>query len=275
MTKANQFKKLEAVQRDAQIPCDNSDLRLRAEDKLLKRRGELDRIPSTDVQRIFHELQVHQIELEMQNEELQRTQQELETSREKYFDLYDLAPVGYFSIDEEGKILDANLTAAVLLGEERNKLVGQPLTRFIFREDQDIYYLYNKQLFETREHQQCEVRILKGDGTQFWARVEAVMVSGNNDRHMSRTAISDITRRKGLEDQLQQKYEELRSLSKYVQDAREEERRNITRELHDQLGQNLSVLGINLNTLKTERLGSNLISNIDNSLMLIDDRKRA
>ena len=252
------------------MPDDNSDLRRRAEDKLLKQHGELDKIPPSDLQRIFHELQVHKIELEMQNEELRRTQQELEASREKYFDLYDLAPVGYFSIDEEGMILEANLTASVLLGEERNKLVRQPLTRFIFREDQDIYYLYSKQLFETREHQQCEVRMLKGDGTQFWARVEAVVISGNNNRHLSRTAISDITRRKGLEEQLQQKYEELRSLSKYVQDAREEERRNITRELHDQLGQNLSVLGINLNTLKTERPGSNMISHIDNSLMLIE-----
>ncbi len=252
------------------IPDRSADLRRSAEEILLKRQGALDKIPPSDVQRIFHELQVHQIELEMQNDELRRTQLELEATREKYFDLYDLAPVGYVTLNEKGTILEANLTTATLLGKERNDLLRQPLSGFIFGGDQDTYYLHHKRLFETRQRQDCRVRMLKGDGTQFWAGVESVVARVSADVPVSRTAISDITRRKELEEQLQQKYTELRSLSSHIQDAREEERRNITRELHDQLGQNLSVLGINLNTLKTKMPGSDMISHIENSLTLIE-----
>ena len=122
---------------------------------------------------MLHELRVHQIELEMQNEELRRTQAELDAARARYFDLYDLAPVGYCTLTEKGLILEANLTAATLLGVARGALVKQPITRFILKEDQDIYYLHRKQLFETGEPQACELRMLKKDGTTFWAHLPA------------------------------------------------------------------------------------------------------
>ena len=77
----------------------------------------------------LHELQVHQIELEMQNEELRRMHLELDTGRARYFDLYDLAPVGYCTLSEKGMILEANFTAATLLGVNRGALVGQPVSR--------------------------------------------------------------------------------------------------------------------------------------------------
>ena len=83
-----------------------------------------------EVRQALHELRVHQIELEMQNEELRRTQEELEASRERYFDLYDLAPVGYFTLSEQGLILEANLKAAKLLGVERSALVKAALIPF-------------------------------------------------------------------------------------------------------------------------------------------------
>ena len=127
----------------------NSDLRRRAEEKLLNQPGALDEIFSSNVYSVVHELQVHQIELEMQNHELCRTQQELEVSRAKYFDLYDSAPAGYVTLNEKGIIVEANQTAAGLLGQERSALIGQPLTCFIAREDQNIYYLCNKKLFQT------------------------------------------------------------------------------------------------------------------------------
>ena len=108
--------------------------------------------------RALYELRMHQVELEMQNEELRRTEQELEHSRARYFDLYDLAPVGYFALSEQGLILEANLTAARLLGVERGALVNQPLSRFVLREDQDIYYLRRKALLESGAHRRgsCE-----------------------------------------------------------------------------------------------------------------------
>ncbi len=98
---------------------------------------------------LLHELQVYQIELEIQNEELRRAQAELDAARAKYFDLYDLAPVGYCTLSEKGLILEANLTAAELMGVARSALVKQPLARFILSEDQDIYYRHRKQLFES------------------------------------------------------------------------------------------------------------------------------
>jgi PAS domain-containing protein len=91
------------------------------------------------IRQTLHELRVHQIELEMQNEELRRAQAELEAARARYFDLYDLAPVGYCTLSEQGLILETNLTAATLLGVARGALVQQPISRFIFPEDQDLY----------------------------------------------------------------------------------------------------------------------------------------
>jgi len=177
----------------------SSALRRRAEDMMIRQLGEPDQIPSADVRRMFHELQVHQIELELQNDELRRTQQELETSREKYFDLYDLAPVGYVTLKEKGIILEANLTAAALLGKVKNDLVKMPFSRFIHREDQDIYYLHIKQLLQTRQLQECEVRMSKGNGTLFGARLETLVTKGNNGEPTLRTMISDTPERKRAE----------------------------------------------------------------------------
>ena len=86
---------------------------------------------SNEAREALHELRVHQIQLEMQNVELRRTQLELEASKERYFQLYDLAPVSYFTLDEKGSILEANLTAATLLGVNRGTLVQQSLSQFL------------------------------------------------------------------------------------------------------------------------------------------------
>jgi PAS domain-containing protein len=85
-----------------------------------------------------------------QNEALRAAQAELEKSQSRYFDLYDLAPVGYCTLSEQGLILEANLTAATLLGMTRSALIRQPISRFILKEDQEIYYLHRKILFALR-----------------------------------------------------------------------------------------------------------------------------
>ena len=102
-----------------------------------------------ETRQMLHDLRVHQIELEMQNEELRTAQAELDAARARYFDLYDLAPVGYCTVSEKGLILEANLTAATLLGVVRGTLVKQPISRFIHKEDQDVYSLHRNKLFET------------------------------------------------------------------------------------------------------------------------------
>jgi len=134
------------------------DLRKRAEERLQKQSSDLGVLAPKESWLMLHELRVHQIELEMQNEELRRTQIELEASRARYFDLYNLAPVGYMTLSEQGLILEANLTAANLLGVDRSRLVKKPVTHFIVPEDEDVYYLHRKHLFETGARQVCEIR---------------------------------------------------------------------------------------------------------------------
>jgi PAS domain S-box-containing protein len=149
--------------------------------------------------RALHELRVHQIELEMQNEELRRTQEDLEVSRARYFDLYDLAPVAYFTLSEQGLILETNLTVAKLLGVARSALVQQPLSRFILREDQDIYYLNRQALWETGAPQSWEMRMLKKDAAPFWVRVESTIAAYAGGASVCRAVVSDITESKRAE----------------------------------------------------------------------------
>ena len=156
----------------------------------------LDELPSQVARRALHELRVHQIELEMQNEELRRTQEELEGSRARYFDLYDLAPVGYFTLSEKGLILEANLTAAKLLGVARGTLIKQPLFRFIVAEDQDIYYMHRKALAETLTPQAWEMRVLKNDAAPFWVRMEAATAQEADGTTVWRAVVSDISQSK-------------------------------------------------------------------------------
>ncbi|MBN1131058.1 MAG: PAS domain S-box protein [Chitinispirillaceae bacterium] len=150
--------------------------------------------------RVLHELKVHQIELKMQNEELRRAQVELEASRARYFDLYDLAPVGYFTISEKGLILEANLTATQLLGTDSFTLVNKPASRIILHEDQGIYYTHSKRLFNTGVPQGCELRLAKKDGAVLWVRLDATIVQDAQGTPVCRAVMSDITARKQAEE---------------------------------------------------------------------------
>ncbi|MDZ7760741.1 MAG: PAS domain S-box protein, partial [Desulfovermiculus sp.] len=139
---------------------------------------------------------MHQIELEMQNEELRTAQEEIEESRARYFDLYDRAPVGYCTLSEKGLIQEANLTATTLLGVNRAALIKQPISRFILKEDQDIYYLHHKKLFETGEPQECELRLLKPDGRFFWGHLTETAAQAKDGAPVCRVVLIDITERK-------------------------------------------------------------------------------
>ncbi|MGO9378948.1 MAG: sensor histidine kinase [Dissulfurispiraceae bacterium] len=188
---------------EPEISAAISDMRHRAEEVLQKQLGVLGKIPSADMQNLVHELRVHQIELEMQNEELRRTQQELEASREKYFDLYDLAPAGYVSLNERGTILEANLSVATLLDRERSHLISRPLTRFIHREDQDIYYLCHKHLLATRVPQMCELRMERKGGDFFWVRIDIMATQSMDNSKGLRAIVIDISQRKQSDDDIE------------------------------------------------------------------------
>jgi PAS domain S-box-containing protein len=175
-----------------------------------------------ELRKAFHSLQVHQIELDMQNDELLRTQADLDSTRARYFDLYDLAPVGYLTLAMAGQILESNLTAVTLLGLNRTDLLNRPLTAFIFPEDQDVYYLHHKRFLETLTFSACELRLVRKDGTWFWARLTA---TGAQDPGMNpggategdtviRVLLSDITERKLAEAERARLHEQLQEAQK-------------------------------------------------------------
>ncbi len=180
------------------------DLRRRAEERATKTATD-GMTPGTlvEAEHLLHELRVHQIELEMQNEELRYAQLALDASRAKYFDLYDLAPVGYLTLSEQNLIIEANLKACTLLGIQRGALIDQPLTRFIVDEDQDLYYLHRKKLFATGKPQAYELRMKQIDDDRICVRVEATLAAGKaGEEPNCRITLSDITEEKRLRTQL-------------------------------------------------------------------------
>ncbi len=169
--------------------------------------------------RLLHELRVHQIELEMQNEELHRAQVELEGSRARYFDLYHLAPVGYLTLSEKGTILEANLRAAALLGMPAGTLVKRPLSRFILPEDSDVYYRYHRQLFQTGQPQACEVRLAprRAGASSTWVRLEMVQAQDEElGATVCRVILSDITERRAAAEALREREERQRLILNHL-----------------------------------------------------------
>lgn len=164
-------------------------------------RRQLESILPEETRHMLHELRVHQIELELQNEEVRAAQVKLEVLRARYFELYDLAPLGYCTLDAQGHILQANLAAATLFGATRAALERHPLTQFIFRADQDAYYLQRKQLDEVGEERSFDLRMVKSDGTQFLAHLDATAALDAGGSPILRIGISDVTERRRLQTQ--------------------------------------------------------------------------
>ena len=172
------------------------NLRKRAEEKFRSCEGSSPEIYSpVEYLQNIHNLGVHQIELEMQNEELHRTQRDLEALQLRYVDLYDLAPVGYLTLTEKGLIKEANLLLASLLGVKRDDLIRQPLYRFIVPEDQDVFYLHRNQIIEHNEVRSWEIRMVRADGSYFWADLQAK--SAHNGECW--ITLNDISNRKQMQ----------------------------------------------------------------------------
>jgi PAS domain S-box-containing protein len=168
-------------------------LRLKAEEKKSRLAEFPEAFSPEETQHMFHELQVHQIELEMQNEELRTRQMELDAARKRYIDLYDLAPVGYCTTCEKGLIIETNLTAVMLLGTTRAEMVNRPFGRLIQAEYADIYLHRSHALFKTSKPQTFDVKMKKNDGTTFWAHLVASTVEGDDNRPVCRIVIVDIS----------------------------------------------------------------------------------
>lgn len=257
-------------------------LRNRAEGFLDKGSADVKRSKVEDVQGLIQELRVHQIELELQNEELRNAQRELSESRDKYFELYDFAPVGYFTLDEKGLILEVNLAGADLLGSERASLVTKRFSQFVARTAQDTFYLRRKQALETGTRQVFELELKRKNGQSFHAQLQSDAVPGKEGNPtVFRTAVIDITDRKFAEEallevqqhleetverrtaslvtanaKLEEEVEERRRTGKALKESRQElhllasrllsiqedDRRVIALDLHDTIAQTLSAI---------------------------------
>ena len=185
-------------------PTKTTALRRQAEKLLRSTDCGVAAMPVKDVQQLVHELQVHQIELEMQNEELRRAQVEIEAARDRYADLYDFSPAGHLTLDTHSKIVEANLRAGTLLGVNRNKLIGQPLARFIAPSDAATFHRHCQEVLKTGLRQTCELRLVKEASGSRWVYLESLAVHEEAKPIPGwQTTLLDISDRKRAEQQLE------------------------------------------------------------------------
>ena len=199
-------------------------LRRRAEKLLLEKGAEV-HPPSAeaDSKRLLHELEVHQVELELQNEELQLARDEAETALERYSDLYDFAPVGYFTLDCDGVVRAANLTGARMLGVERSRIIGRPFGQFIEHKDFPLFSESLRKVCASRGKESCEVALLKDDRQPLHTHIEAMGISCEE----CRVAVIDVTERNSAEKELQYQRRQLEELNmKLEQRVQEESAKN-------------------------------------------------
>ncbi|QPD02444.1 MAG: hypothetical protein Nkreftii_000218 [Candidatus Nitrospira kreftii] len=172
-------------------------LHSQAEELLRVTKQDVAAMPIKDVQQLVHELRVHQIELEKQNDELRRTEGEHGAARDRYMELYDFSPAGHFTLDMDCTIVEANLRAGTLLGINRKELIGQPLTRFFASEDQDRLHRHYREVLKTGTRQSCEARLWSKAVAASWVQLESLAIH-EEPGHIThwRTALLDITERK-------------------------------------------------------------------------------
>lgn len=187
---------------------------------------------SEEVKKLVYDLETYQTELEIQNEELCRAQEIIEASRSKYTDLYDFAPVGYFTFDDSWRIQEVNLTGAAMLGVERSHLMNRVFPRFVKSTFRDILFFHRKKVLEGCVRQTCELMLIRKDGSEFHAAMESMAEKGNQS---IRSVIFDITQQKLAENRVHQLFAQLMA-------AQETERKRIASEIHDSLAATLSAL---------------------------------
>jgi PAS domain S-box-containing protein len=170
--------------------------------------GDITSLSADDISKLIHELQAHQVEVKMQNEELRRIHQELKEAKDKYSDLYDFAPVGYFTLSNAGIIVDVNRTGATLLGRAKDRIIKKPFSSFVFIDDYKTYYSHLKQVFGTKTRRACEIQLERHDRTRFPARLESVAVKDSErEFNQCRTVVSDIKDLKLAQKALQESEE--------------------------------------------------------------------
>ncbi len=182
------------------LPIDQGEKRQKAENRLSKKTAEM-QLPRTvgEMRRLVHELEVHQIELEMQQEELHQASDTVETLLKKYTDLYNFAPVGYFILGRDGLIISVNFSAAALLGIETSLLIGRRFGMYVVNEARPLFAEFFDKVFANQVNESCEMALMTERPVPLYVQIEAVaFVSGQE----CLIAVIDITERRRLESEL-------------------------------------------------------------------------
>jgi diguanylate cyclase (GGDEF)-like protein/PAS domain S-box-containing protein len=186
---------------DVSRPDSVLPLRHRAEIKL-EQRGNGCMYKRIGKASLLHELEVHEIELEMQNEALRQSQLELEKSRDRYMDFYDFSPIGYITLDENGLISELNLTGASMMGIARNKLRSQRFFIFVTPDYQDHWYRHFQKALASDEVISCELSLKNQDGEPFFARIDCLRLNKAGEHPVVRLVLTDITERIKSEEEI-------------------------------------------------------------------------
>lgn len=228
-------------------------MRSTAESKLVRQADAAPRLADE----LLHELRVHQIELEMQNETLRVSQAELEAARDRYLDLYDFAPVGYITLNPDGLIVEINLTGTTLLGGLHKNLLCKNFVFMVMPVDQPRWIHHFANVNRGNRQVSVELALRRGDGVAFEAlldcRREAPETASREGRVPGlRMLVSNITERKHAEREIALQAQRLQALSRQLTEVDADVRRRLARELHDRVGQNLSSLIMSLKRMKSE-----------------------
>jgi PAS domain S-box-containing protein len=187
------------------------DLRNKAEELLAGEKGPPKKL-ALEIDELIHELQIYQIELEMQNEELRTAQLKLKTSQIRYFEFYDLAPIGFYTLDTNGWIMDVNLTGATFLEVGKNRLINRPFTRFIAPDSRKKFSNHVKRIIDSGTNQQCEIEIIKNKSPVYVHIESKAFFDENwNIKEILISAI-DITERKNTENERRESEEFLKNI---------------------------------------------------------------
>ncbi len=192
----------------------DDEIRRRAEEKLKKLNHISGQFENMDLETLIHELTVHQIELDMQNDELRRTHQELQILLNKFSYLFDFAPVGYYIFDDDSKILRVNNAGASLLAGTVNELTGSDFTKFIHPDSQDAFYFHIKEITKTQSRKKVEIKVLSATGELHHTLFDSIPGEKLGEQsHTFLTAVTDITQQKILELELLNRNAELQDFS--------------------------------------------------------------
>lgn len=197
---------------DPSNKSDHIQLRKKAEEILKNISPKVNSAPSeADLLRLVHELEVHQIELELQNEELKLARERSESIAHKYTSLYDFAPIGYFTLSIEGKILELNLIGSKMLGKDRSFLKNKPFGRFIQDKDVPAFNQFLENAFKTKTKEAIDIMVMGIGNSPMYAQLTAIVEEEQEDHCL--LTVMDITDRKKTEIELEEVVRQLHILN--------------------------------------------------------------